>query len=596
MSNLDSQAMSMLDEPTLLAQRSGLRRLRFNAELEEDFAGYMHVRLANRAFVVAVCAFTFMLLFMLLDWAYLTVELYQVTIPARMAVLLVVGWAIWYSGRPAKVAPDQAFAVSILGYTLSGLMVALVIVAARQVDLPVAVTHEGLYLVLLAGFFLLGLPTRHAVLGSWIIVAVYLLAEYAAGAPRSVIFANGLYLSCFTVIGTFGAYLYEYMLRYGFLNEGLMQAAQRRAERESQSKTRFLATSSHDLRQPLHAMTLFIENLDGRITDMETRKTLKRLADSAHVLQDMLNALLDISRLSVGMVQPQLQSINLHPWLSRLLASMESSARAKGVELQLLCPPRVAVQSDPVLLERLVRNFLNNALVHARATEVRVEVSRADDRLRLAIADDGCGMTEADQLRIFEEFTQLANPARSLDKGVGLGLSICRQLLHLLTYPSGVVSAPGQGSRFWFEVPQAEWRDQPASTARQLQPGLQGKVAVVDNDEINREAMQGLLVQWGLEVVSYASAEEVMIALESAGADVLLSDYRLEGELNGLELVRQLRTSKRFSGPAVLVTADTREEVAEQARLVDVHVLYKPVLPSRLRRHLQTLLRNSVRS
>ncbi|TVP90585.1 MAG: response regulator [Pseudomonadaceae bacterium] len=591
MSNLGSQAMTTLDEPALLAERRGLRRLRFTAELEEDFAHYMHVRLANRAPVVAMCAGTFMLLFILLDWAYLSVELYQVSIPVRIAVLVLVAWAIWYSARPTKVMPAQAFAVSVLAYILSGLMVAMVIVAARQVDLPVEVTHEGLYLVLLSGFFLLGLPTRHAVVGSWIIVAVYLLAEHAAGSPRSVTFSNGLYLSCFTAIGTFGAFLYEYMLRYGFLNEGLLQAAQRRAERESQSKTRFLATSSHDLRQPLHAMTLFIENLDGRITDMETRSTLKRLADSAHVLQDMLNALLDISRLSVGMVQPQLQTINLHPWLSRLLSSMESSARAKGVDLQLLCPPRAAVQSDPVLLERLVRNFLNNALVHARASEVRVEVSRADDRLRLAVVDDGCGMTDADQQRIFEEFTQLSNPARSLDKGVGLGLSICRQLLYLLAYPSGLVSAPGQGSRFWFEMPQTEWRDQPATSAKQLQPGLQGKVAVVDNDEINREAMQGLLAQWGLQVVTYASTEDVMAELESVGVDVLLADYRLEGDTNGIELIRQLRTTKRFSGPAVLVTADTSQEVAEQASLVDVSVLYKPVLPSRLRRQLQTLLR-----
>ncbi|MCL5041080.1 MAG: hybrid sensor histidine kinase/response regulator [Gammaproteobacteria bacterium] len=596
MSNLDNQNRVTLDEPALLAERRGLRQLRFSPGLEQDFAHYMHVRLANRAPVVAICAGSFMLLFMLLDWVYLSVAIYQISIPVRLVVLLVVAWAIWYSARPARVAPAQAFAVSILAYILTGLMVAMVIVAARQVDLPVSVTHEGLYLVLLAGFFLLGQPTRHAVLGSWIIVLVYLMAEYAAGSARSIIFSSGLYLSCFTLIGTFGAYLYEYMLRYGFLNEGLMQAAQRRAERESQSKTRFLATSSHDLRQPLHAMTLFIENLDGRITDPEARSTLKRLADSAHVLQDMLNALLDISRLSVGMVQPQLQTINLHPWLSRLLASMEASARTRGVELQLLCPPRAAVQSDPVLLERLVRNFLNNALVHARASEVRVELSQAADRWRLAVVDDGCGMTAADQERIFEEFTQLSNPARSLDKGVGLGLSICRQLLHLLAYPSGLVSAPGQGSRFWFEVPQADWREQADTTLRQLQPGLQGTVAIVDNDAINREAMQGLLAQWGLQVVSYATPAAVMLELERAGVDVLLADYRLEGDSNGIELVRQLRTSKRFSGPVVLVTADTSQEVAEQARQMDISVLYKPVLPSRLRRQLQSLLRNPPRN
>lgn len=590
MQDSDAQILNTLDEPALLAQRARLRRLRFKPDIEQHFARYMHVRLAGRAPVVTLCALTFMLLFMLLDRVYLPAGLYQYTLPIRTIILLLVVAAIWYSGRPGKVAAQQAFAVSVLAYTLSGLMVAMVIVAARQVDLPVNVTHEGLYLVLLAGFFLLGLPTRHAVIGSWVIVASYLLAEWLAAAPRSLIFSNGLYLICFTAIGSLGAYLYEYMLRYGYLNEGLMQAAQRRAERETQSKTRFLATASHDLRQPLHAMTLFIEHLDSRITDQVTRTTLKRLADSAQVLQEMLNALLDISRLSVGMVQPQMQSINLHAWLSRLLASMEASARARGVRLQLLCPQKVAVRSDPVLLERLVRNFLNNALVHAGASEIRVEVCHMDDRLRLAVVDDGCGMSEADQARIFEEFTQLANPARSLDKGVGLGLSICRQLLHLLAYPSGLSSAPGQGARFWFDLPTAVWREEPDVAVRPKQPGLQGTVVVVDNDAINREAMQTLLSQWGVEVLSYAGPEQALASECLGRADLLLTDFRLESDIDGLDLVRQLRKDKRFTAPAILVTADTRQEVSQQAAAMDVELLYKPVLPSRLRRQLQLLM------
>jgi CheY-like chemotaxis protein len=285
-----------------------------------------------------------------------------------------------------------------------------------------------------------------------------------------------------------------------------------------------------------------------------------------------------------------LRKFNLQPWLRRLIGTLVASARERGIRLQLVCPRYSAVHADPILLERLVRNYLNNALIHAQATEVRVEVCRSGNNTRIAVVDNGCGLNEEEQARIFEEFTQLRNPARTLDKGVGLGLSICRQLLHLLEYPSGVESAPGQGSRFWLEVPAADWTEETRETPSATGQVMQGLVGLVENDRINREATEALLRQWGCEVISCETPEQALSEFPGRPLRLLLSDFRLEGSMDGLSLIRQLRTERIYGGPAVLVTADTSEQLAESARLADVEMIYKPVLPARLRRTVQKLL------
>tara|TARA_R110000796_G_scaffold95621_2_gene201001 strand:- start:4187 stop:5977 length:1791 start_codon:yes stop_codon:yes gene_type:complete len=583
-------AGAVVDEPALLGQARGFARLRFSAQLEPDFQLYLHGKMCARAKIVAISSIAFMLFFMLLDIIYLPDWVRNYTLSVRGVALMVMIFALFYANRAGRVAPYRAFAVSTFAYFCTGLMVAMVIIAARLADVPIRITHDGLYVVLLSGMFLLGLPMRHATVGSLAIVVVYLLAEYGIGSSRSTVISSSIYLINFTLMGAFGAYLYEYMQRRAYLNEKLLEAARSRAERESQSKTRFLATASHDLRQPLHAMSLFIQHLYEQVDSPEANKTVAKLSDSTQLLQAMLNSLLDISRLSVGMVRAQRRSFNLAPWLRQLLDSLEPFAARRNIRLQLECNKAYAVSSDPVLLERLIRNYLNNALIHADASTVSIEVQRLDNSLRISVVDDGCGLAEADQERIFEEFTQLRNPARTLDKGVGLGLSICRQIVHLLKYPSGVSSVAGEGALFWFEVPLGEWQAQPDTPTQAQAPALNGRIALIENDRISREAMQTLLSSWGCIVWAFESADEAIDGLNSIDVDVLLTDYRLEGDSDGLDLIRALRDQAIFAGPAALVTADTSEELGESARLADVEVLYKPVLPARLRRVVHKLL------
>ena len=580
-----------LDEPAILAQRHRLGRLRFTTLLERDFQTYMHRKMRGRIWPVALSSVGFMLLFFWVDYRYLPPELHNITIPIRTAVLILVSFSLWYVNRPERVSPPVAFNLATLAYLSVGLAVAVIILLCRTQPLNVPVTHDGLYLVLLSGTFLLGLPARHSVLCSWAILVCYLTGEIMLGAPREMVLSISLYLCSFTLMGSVVAYAYEYMLRRAYLNEQLLQAAWVRAERESQSKTRFLATASHDLRQPLHAMSLFIEHLKEKVGDAEARKTLGRLAESSQLLQQMLTSLLDISRLSVGMVRPQLRHINLCSWLQRLTGSLEGAAGERGITLQLECPAHCAVYTDPVLLERLVRNYLNNALMHSGASLVVVKVSEREEQARIEVIDNGCGLSRAEQQTIFEEFTQLRNPARTLEKGVGLGLSICRQLQHLLEYPSGVESEPGQGACFWVEVPLGQWQAEPVVTPASSGAPLRGRVVLVENDLVNREAMETLLRHWGLAVTSHAGASDLLESwTQSDAVDLLLTDYHLEGSMNGLQLVVALRERGLYDGAAALITADTSNALEEAARQADVAIIYKPVLPARLRRTVEGLL------
>src|SRR5690606_31945625 len=199
-----------------------------------------------------------------------------------------------------------------------------------------------------------------------------------------------------------------------------------------------------------------------------------------------------------------------------------------------------------------------------------------------------------DQARIFEEFTQLRNPARTLEKGVGLGLSICRQLQHLLEYPSGVESDPGQGACFWVEVPVGEWQEEAMLNPLLGSATLQGRVLLVVNDLVNREAMETLLRHWGCEVECHEKGDRLLQGGQRDDqVDLILADYHLEGDMTGLELIEALREAGIYTGPAALVTADTSSTLPPAAEQAGIPVIYKPVLPARLRRIVQTLLQKA---
>ncbi|MEZ4279815.1 MAG: ATP-binding protein [Myxococcota bacterium] len=388
------------------------------------------------------------------------------------------------------------------------------------------------------------------------------------------------------------------------------------AEAEVAARTNRLAEASHDLRQPLHAVSLLAETLRGRLEDPEVRSLVERIGDSTHELDEMLSLLLDRSSLDAGGIEPKIESVRYERLLETLERDFEGPAAESGTRLRFV-PSSVVLRTDRLLMLRILRNLVANALRHARGASVVVGVRRvgAGRRARIEVRDDGPGIAEADQHAVFGSFVQLAS-GRGRGRGLGLGLSIVDDLARLLGAEVTLRSKPGIGSRFAIEVDRVSRApDQPPSPAavpadgssRDAQEGSargsapggsptagRGRVLVLDDDEAVRASTADLVGSWGWEV---RSADTLDTALAVTGRGwwpvVVLSDYHLEAGARGPGVVALLR-EKAAEADAVrpfaiyLMAEKSAAELAAVEATGD-HALRKPVRPARLRSLLERL-------
>lgn len=376
-------------------------------------------------------------------------------------------------------------------------------------------------------------------------------------------------------------------------------AAQRdAAEQANQAKSRFLAAASHDLRQPLHAMTLLASALDGRVRAPDERRIVTRLQDSLAAMGKLFDALLDISRLEAGIVEPRIQDVRLSRLLDRLQADHARQAQEKDLEWR--CPPTdLVVRSDPVLLETLLRNLVVNAIRYTPKGHVAVACREEDWLARIEVEDTGVGIPAEKQGEIFREFHQLDNPERDGAKGLGLGLAIVDRLARLLDHRVEVRSTPGRGSRFAVVLPLgspsrgAEERGAPAEA---LHPDvdLAGMVVlVIDDQRAVLESMEALLGRWGCETILAASEGEAIVALRRAPRppELIVADYRLRNERTGSQAAERIRRELGRPVPALIVTGDTAPERLREAKASGHALMSKPVAPERLREFLREVRR-----
>jgi signal transduction histidine kinase/ActR/RegA family two-component response regulator len=362
----------------------------------------------------------------------------------------------------------------------------------------------------------------------------------------------------------------------------------------NQSKSRFLAAASHDLRQPMHALGLFIAQLRARIHEPETLAFVGKVESAVTALQELLDALLDISRLDAGVVSPTTGDFRLQPLFTRLEAAFAPQAERKGVRLR-AAPTRLAVLSDPVLLERILLNLLANAVRYTEHGAILLGARRHGDRVRIEVWDTGAGIAPEHREAIFQEFFQVGNPERDRAKGLGLGLAIVARLARLLGNRIEMRSHPGKGSVFAVELPMGEARAEiePMTQAPALSEVLPGaRVLVVDDDALVREAMTSVLRQWGCQVATAANGDEAIARFDSEDGkpDAVLCDYRLPNGETGVDVIARLRAAAGRPIPAALVTGDTAPERLREAKLAGHALLHKPVHPAKLRALLEQLL------
>ena len=367
------------------------------------------------------------------------------------------------------------------------------------------------------------------------------------------------------------------------------EAARGRAEKANLAKSQLLAAASHDLRQPLHALSLFAGSLQSLALDDEAKDVAQRIQANVAAMEKLFNGLLDISRLEAGVVQSQREPVACQDLFDRLAGYFDPVAEQLGLDLRFR-ETDLWVDADPALTEQICVNLVTNALRYTRKGGVLVAARRRGARVQLEIVDTGIGVAPADQDRVFEEFVQIGNPERDRGKGLGLGLAIAQRLAAILDSRIEVASAEGRGSRFSFSLPRAEPTEAvEAAPARDLMRGL--RLLLIDDDAMVREGAGLLLQQWGVEA---ALAEDLPTAesLIEAGAarfDICLTDYRLPGAFDGLQVIARL--ARRPDAPMAfcLVTGDMGAEVLTAAGAAGVTIIHKPLHPARLRALLNHL-------
>ena len=371
-------------------------------------------------------------------------------------------------------------------------------------------------------------------------------------------------------------------------------AARRDAEVANRAKTQFFAAASHDLRQPLHAMGLFAEALRQKSHDEEVAQLVNSINSSVDALEGLFSELLDITRIDTGGVEVHNRHFEVADILRKLRLHFEPTAFEKGLALRLRGGARV-VHADPLLVERILRNLVSNAIRYTNDGTVLVGARLRGDSVLLQVWDTGVGIRPEERARIFEEFYQVPNTdAVSPDqrKGLGLGLAIVKRLADLMNAPLTVDSQPGRGTVFTLVLPAGKApRVEPVTVPGKGPLGLtlDGRLIVVVEDEpVVRSGLEVLLKGWGATIASFdsvARCREWAMASdpEVVKPDLLIVDYRLENGLTGVDAIKSLRSRFGAGVPAIIVTGSTMSGHEKEAHEGDFHLLIKPVVPNRLR-------------
>jgi len=357
-----------------------------------------------------------------------------------------------------------------------------------------------------------------------------------------------------------------------------LAVAVKEAEAASHAKTRFLAAASHDLRQPIHTIALLTGVLKLRHRQDNSTEVITLLDSVVQSLSHQLDDLLDISKLDAGMVQVAKQPLSLQRFLERRLDEIRSAAHNKRLDLRLDIEQDATVLTDPNLLERVLRNLLDNAVKFTEHGSVMLSLREANGQAVIAVADTGCGIAHEHQREVFQEFVQLNNPERDRTKGMGLGLSIVQRLCRLMDIDLQLNSDTGQGARFELSLDLhaqlAAARGPAPPDVRLLQLDL--TVLVVDDEAQVRRATALLLEELGCRCLQ---AEDLSGALKAANAnplDLVLADFRLRGKENGIEVVRALRQLNP-NLPAAIVSGDIGPAQLQAIELAGLLLLHKPV-------------------
>jgi signal transduction histidine kinase/CheY-like chemotaxis protein len=379
-----------------------------------------------------------------------------------------------------------------------------------------------------------------------------------------------------------------------------VQVQSRQLEVANKYKSHFLASASHDLRQPLHALNLFVAQLQNETNPAERSRLVARIDAAVGSMNELFEALLDMTKLEAGILRTNVTEFPIARLLERIETTFADVARKKELNLDVV-RSSAWVSSDPILLERILLNLVSNAVRYTERGGVVVGCRGRGKELRIDVCDTGAGIPEEQRQRIFGEFYQMAGTAQDRSGGLGLGLAIVDRLGRLLGHKVELDSRTGRGSRFSVRVPlaaQPRMAEEAAPSPAIADPARGKRVLVIDDDTLVLDGMRGILQSWGCEVETAVSGDAALAALAKNGGlpDLIISDSGLADGATGIDAIARLRAAAGALIPAFVITGDTAPERLREASAAGFHLLHKPVSPMALRTTLNRLLKASVPS
>ncbi|MEM7207728.1 MAG: ATP-binding protein [Pseudomonadota bacterium] len=430
----------------------------------------------------------------------------------------------------------------------------------------------------LAGPILLGMLLKFLMLGNW---------------PLAVmvsIFGGGVVVLCRTLGRNIRT-----TVEQNFRNEELLeevQCAKEEADRANRAKSQFMAATSHDLRQPLHAQGILLETLSSRLDGTDLGEITNKIVQSNDALNDLFSALLEVSQLDAGTVKAHIVHHPLDDIFQSAVDEFRVIAAEKNLSIESVGKPFI-VYSDPILLARILRNLISNAVKFTESGGVTIDTRCEKETVSISICDTGIGISKSMQSVIFGEYTQINNKARDRNKGIGLGLAIVHRMCELLGHQIEVESVLGKGACFTLHLPLGN-AEKVVNIAEEIAPQALANinVLVIDDERPILDAMQTLFADWSWRCRAFLSLQEAQAMLASADyqPDVIISDYRLSENVTGMQAIQSLREYFRRDIPALLISGDTDQELLERAQRENFYLLHKPLKPMKLKNVISGLL------
>lgn len=366
------------------------------------------------------------------------------------------------------------------------------------------------------------------------------------------------------------------------------------AEQANIAKSKFLAAASHDIRQPLQATSLLLEAFDESEQNAQNQQLLKHLKSSVNSMSELLNSLLDVSKLDAQVIEITPEHVDIESVCKELLSETEKQNPQKAIDFQLICPESITAYADVVILKRVLSNLLTNALRYTESGSITLSAHQQNQSITISVIDTGVGIKYDEGSAIFDEFYQ-SKSHKKPQKGMGLGLSIVKRLCKLHDWEISFSSTYLQGSTFTVVVQSGD-----RSAINGISPSaintLNGiSVLVIDDEPIIREGLQRLLEKWGCNVKAYEAPDVAIDDLQhnkTTIPDLVITDYRLGNEKNGIETIRYLHRHIDSSIEAILITGDTGIEEIQDTQESGFVVLHKPVKPAKLRKAIQIKMKH----